>query len=293
MQQDLRVSLSAKHVAPCFERRTQLPVIVDLPIKGDDELAVGAHHRLRATFGKVDDCQPAMPKPDTLILRIPLAKAIGAARSHMIANSPQLGAIDRVGSVMIGVDAGDATHGWNFRRGSDAVGPQHRLGFGTTTLQTRKRGANALQALLVAPLQDAREARSALPPPQAFVFDQALESACKPVDVPGCRRIAVHAVPNEIGHTTYFREKPRREGQRTWLRSRQAPGFVFRRQHEYVRRGIKSGQLRLVDEAREHDVVECVSCAEGAQFLLKLSGTSHDQGKWAVNLCPQPPSGFE
>ena len=98
----------------CFERRAQLPVIVDLPIKGDDELAVGAHHRLRAPFGKVDDRQPAMPEAHTLILRIPLAKAIGSARSHMIANALQLGAINRVGSVMIGVDAGDAAHEWSF-----------------------------------------------------------------------------------------------------------------------------------------------------------------------------------
>ena len=51
-----------------------------------------------------------MPKSHTLILRMPFAKAVGAARSHMIANPPELGAINRVGSVMIGVDASDATH---------------------------------------------------------------------------------------------------------------------------------------------------------------------------------------
>src|SRR5262249_44671540 len=53
---------------------------------------------------------PAMPEPHTLILRIPLADAIRSARGHMITNAPQLHAINRVGGVMIGVDARDATH---------------------------------------------------------------------------------------------------------------------------------------------------------------------------------------
>src|SRR5262249_18809405 len=115
VQQDLRVSLSAKPMSLCFERRTQLLVIVDFPIKGDDELAVGAHHRLRPPFGEVNDRQPAMPEAHTPILRIPLAKAIWSARGHIIANALQLGAIHRICSVMIGVDARNATHEWRFR----------------------------------------------------------------------------------------------------------------------------------------------------------------------------------
>src|SRR5262249_5363909 len=115
VQQDLRVSLSTKLAPTTLEQRAQLLVIVDLSIKGDDELAIRARHRLRTAFGKVDDRQPAMPETHTLILRIPLANSIGAARSHMIANAPQLGAINRVGSVMIRVDARDATHGLSFR----------------------------------------------------------------------------------------------------------------------------------------------------------------------------------
>ena len=209
-----------------------MPVIVDLPIKGDDELAVGARHRLRAAFGKVDDGQPAMPEAHTLILRIPLAKAIRAARSHMIANAPQLGAIDRVGGVMIRVDAGDATHG-RIRSDARSSAPWVRASK-QRRLQTRQRRANALQALLVAPLQDAREASLALPPPQAFVFDQAPKCACEPLDVPGCRRVAVHAVPNEIGHTTHFAgNHDRKAGAHGFVHGK-PPGFVFRRQHEYV-----------------------------------------------------------
>src|SRR5262245_59491087 len=62
-----------------------------------------------------------MPQTDTLMLRIPLAKPIGAARSHVIANAPELGVLNRVGSVMIGIDARDAAHCVSAR--SDAAHP--------------------------------------------------------------------------------------------------------------------------------------------------------------------------
>src|SRR5262245_57434962 len=51
-----------------------------------------------------------MPQADTFVLRVPLSKAVWPARRHVVANAAQLGAIDRVGSVMIGVDTSDATH---------------------------------------------------------------------------------------------------------------------------------------------------------------------------------------
>src|SRR5262249_25751504 len=90
--------------------RTQLLVIIDLPIKGDDKPAICTRHRLRALFREINDSQAAMSEAYALILRIPLANPIKAAGSHMIANAPQLGAIDRVGSIVIGVDASDAAH---------------------------------------------------------------------------------------------------------------------------------------------------------------------------------------
>src|SRR5262249_53759058 len=111
----LRIRLSAKRAPPRFECNTQFPVIVDLPIKRNDELAVGARHRLRTAFGKVDDRQSAMPQAHTFIPRIPLAKPIRTSRDHMIANAPQLGEINRMGRVMMGVDPRDATHGGNSR----------------------------------------------------------------------------------------------------------------------------------------------------------------------------------
>ena len=110
VKQDLRISLGAKGAPPCFERRPQLSIIVDLAIKRNHELAVVARHRLCTPFGKINNRQPSMPQAHTLILRIPLAEAIRSARGHMITNAPQLSAVDRVGGVMIRVDACDATH---------------------------------------------------------------------------------------------------------------------------------------------------------------------------------------
>jgi hypothetical protein len=58
--------------------------------------------------------------------------------------------------------------------------------------------------LLVAPPPDSCEALLALPPPEAFVLKQSLESACECIDVSSLGRVAVHSVANEISHTTYL-----------------------------------------------------------------------------------------
>src|SRR6516162_4458957 len=137
-----------------------MPVIIDLTIKRDDKLPVGARHRLRTAFGKVDDCQPTMSQTDTLVLRIPLAKPIGATCSHVIANAPQLCVLNWIGSVMIGIDARDAAHCVSAcSDAADALLWNHPK---RAKFQTRQCGPNALQALLVAPLLYAREARLAL-----------------------------------------------------------------------------------------------------------------------------------
>src|SRR5215471_10771328 len=124
-----------------------------------------------------------MRQTDTLMLRIPLANPIGAARSHVIADAPQLGVLNRVGSVMIGIDAGDAAHCVSAR--SDAVHPLLRDHRKRAKFQTRQCRPNPLQALPVPPLLYAREARLALTATQIFVFDQTPESACEAIDVSG------------------------------------------------------------------------------------------------------------
>src|SRR5262245_48796222 len=60
--------------------------------------------------------------------------------------------------------------------------------------QTRQCGPNPLQALQVTPLLYAGEARLALTATQIVVLDQAPESVCEAVDIPGRRRVAVDTV---------------------------------------------------------------------------------------------------
>jgi hypothetical protein len=58
----------------------------------------------------------------------------------VITNAPQLGAVNRIGSVMIGVDPGDATH--EMKLGKVRCLSQHEVGLS----KLRQRRANALQA---------------------------------------------------------------------------------------------------------------------------------------------------
>jgi hypothetical protein len=73
-----------------------------------------------------------------------------------------------------------------------------------------------------------------LPPPQIFIFDQALECACEPLGVSGRRRIAVQAILNQIGHTTYFARDYDGKSRAHGFVHGKPPGFVFRRQRENV-----------------------------------------------------------
>src|SRR6266540_262137 len=123
-----------------------------------------------------------MRQTDTLMLRIPLANPIGAARSHVIADAPQLCVLNRIGSVMIGIDARDAAHCVSARSNALLWNRPKRAKF-----QTRQCGPNPLQALLVAPLLYAREARLALTATQIVVLDQAPESVSEAVYIPGRR----------------------------------------------------------------------------------------------------------
>src|SRR4029077_12777564 len=55
MKQHLRIRLCAKDTSCSFELSSQRLVVVNLPIEGDDEFAIGAFHRLRCAIGEVDD----------------------------------------------------------------------------------------------------------------------------------------------------------------------------------------------------------------------------------------------
>src|SRR5262245_3103440 len=71
-------------------------------------------------------------------------------------------------------------------------------------LHARQCGPNPLQALLVAPLLYAREARLALTATQIVVLDQAPESLCEAVDIPGRRRVAVDTVLDQVRNASHL-----------------------------------------------------------------------------------------
>jgi hypothetical protein len=66
-------------VAFRFELAAQFAVVVDLAVEGDDELAVGAVHGLRAALRQVDDGQAAVAEGDSSVIGEPFAVAVWAA----------------------------------------------------------------------------------------------------------------------------------------------------------------------------------------------------------------------
>ena len=72
MQQDLGVGLASENVALCLETAAQFAIVVNLAVEGDDQLAVGADHRLGAGVGEIDDREPPVPEADAAIGDDPL-----------------------------------------------------------------------------------------------------------------------------------------------------------------------------------------------------------------------------
>ena len=68
VQQDFGVGSGAEDVALGFELFAQFAVVVDFAVEGDDELAVGAVHGLRAALGEVDDGQAAVAQGDAAVV---------------------------------------------------------------------------------------------------------------------------------------------------------------------------------------------------------------------------------
>jgi hypothetical protein len=51
-----------------------------------------------------------MPECYTLVLRTPLAEAIGAPHGHMVANASQLGTINSIRRIVISIDPCNPAH---------------------------------------------------------------------------------------------------------------------------------------------------------------------------------------
>ena len=109
MQQDLGIALRAEWTAPGLQLGTELAVVVDLAVKGDDERTIVIFHRLGAGGGEVDNREAAMAQANAAVGGNPIAGAIGAARDHGVADGGQLFVADRFARSVI-KDGSDAAH---------------------------------------------------------------------------------------------------------------------------------------------------------------------------------------
>ena len=140
-----------------LEVGAQLRKIVDLTVERDDDLPVGAEHRLRAGLRQIDDRQAAVTESDPSVFVRPFAIAVGTARSHRVPRPAQFAEIDR--RAFIRKQAVDSARDWS-HRGEPLAGqgdarvaerfyvrlPQtanHRLG---ETTGQRKRGRDGIEA---------------------------------------------------------------------------------------------------------------------------------------------------
>lgn len=80
------VGRGAEAVAFAAQLATQLAVVVDFAIEGDDELAVFAFHRLVAGRRRIEDAQAAMSEADFAVRIDPavIGPAIGHDRAHLL-----------------------------------------------------------------------------------------------------------------------------------------------------------------------------------------------------------------
>jgi len=72
----------------------ELGVVVDLAVEGEDEAAVGRHHRLVARGRQVDDRQPSVTKTNTGIGVDPNAAIIGSAVGDRLDQPSYSGFVD-------------------------------------------------------------------------------------------------------------------------------------------------------------------------------------------------------
>ena len=85
MDQHFGITVRYEHRPLRFQFAPDVAKVINLAIIGNDNLTIGAGHRLRAT-AKVDDRQAAMTKPHAL--RSPYARAIRPAMRLCIGHRP-------------------------------------------------------------------------------------------------------------------------------------------------------------------------------------------------------------
>ena len=154
-------------------------------------------------------------------------------------------------------------------------------------------GANALQALPMTPLADARKACFALAPAKVLVSDKASECASKPVDITRRRRETIHALLDQIRDAANLARDNNGKLSTHRLIDRQSPRLVLGGQYEDIGCGVEARQFRLIDEPGKHYIRELMLPTKAPQLVLKLPRSRHDYGKRGTLIRGQLSGGFK
>ena len=141
---------------------------------------------------------------------------------------------------------------------------------GIEHLEAAHRGKNAVQALPMAPLADARKACFALAPAKVLVGDKASQRASKSFDITRRRSEPIHTLLDQIGDAANFARDNNGTLGTHCLIDRRSPRLVLRGQDEDIGCGVEARQFRLIDEPGKHDIRELMPRTKGTQLVLKL-----------------------
>src|SRR3979490_826074 len=114
---------------------------------------------------------------------------------------------------------------------------------GIEHLEAAHRGKNAVEALPMAPLADARKACFALAPAKVLVSNKASQRAGKSFDTPRRRSEPIHTLLDQIGDAANLAGDNNRELSTHCLIDRQSPRLVLRGQDEDIGCGVEARQF--------------------------------------------------
>src|SRR5579875_1282202 len=110
MKYGFGIAAASVNMAPRFQRRAMLGVIVYFAIEDNPYTAVFVAHRLMATGGQIDDRQPAKTQSQPPVTAYVHAFIVGSAMRHRTSHPGQHRVIQSRLKPRVRVYTGDATH---------------------------------------------------------------------------------------------------------------------------------------------------------------------------------------
>src|SRR5882762_1179021 len=88
----------------------QFAVVIEFSVVCNNQVSIAGLHRLRASIGKIDDCETPVRQSDTLVAIYPEAVPVGPTRGHRFADVDQFSDINGSRVLLIAKDSSDTTH---------------------------------------------------------------------------------------------------------------------------------------------------------------------------------------